>query len=126
LTPAPSSPLETALSDVEHQLAALGQALVRQDAAELDAAVDALQAALRGAFERFAAAAREGRVPAALGGRLARARGQVGAQREAFARARADVEQHLEILLPKSPAGASVYSPEGGGRGGPGRMLGAS
>lgn len=120
-----ADPAEAALAAVEHGLAALGQALMQSDIAAVEAASAEFQAALRAALERFAALARRGPLPAALQRRFERLRAQVGVQREAISRASAGVEQHLEILLPKPLASASVYSPQGGGRG-PGRMLAAS
>ena len=116
---------EPALAAVERAIASLGDALAQADAGAVESATDGLQAALRGAMGALAALARGGAIPAELRQRLAAARGQVGVQREAISRAAAGVEQHLEILLPRSPASASVYGPQGAGRG-PGRMLAAS
>lgn len=123
--PSAADPTEAALAAVEHGLAALGQALAQSDIAAVEAAGAQFQAALRAALERFAALAHRGPLPVALQARFARLRALVAVQREAVSRAGAGVEQHLEILLPRSHASASVYSPQGGGRG-PGRMLGAS
>jgi len=134
-TPSPAAPpsrpvpdagaAEPALAAVEQAIAALGQALAQADAGAVESATDGLQAALRAAMGALAALARGGAIPAELRQRLAAARGQVGAQREAISRAATGIEQHLEILLPRSPASASVYGPQGASRG-PGRMLAAS
>lgn len=123
--PTAADPAEAALAAVEHGLAALGDALTRADIAAIESASAELQAVLRAALAQFAALARRGTLPAPLHARFSRLRGLVGVQREAISRANAGVEQHLEILLPKPHASASVYSPQGGGRG-PGRMLAAS
>jgi hypothetical protein len=113
--------LERPLLAVEEQLAALGQALHRQDSAALDAAAAQLHQALAQAIDHFARAARSGGVPQPLRQRLARASGQVAAQREALARATASLDRAIDVLMPRAAA-PSLYSalgaaerPAGGG-----------
>lgn len=121
-----ASPLETALVAVELAVATLGQTLAGRDIAAVEAASTALHDAMRAAMAPFAQAARRGKLPVELRERFARANGQVAAQREALIRASTRVDQNLEILLPRQPAQASVYSASGVGQRGPGRMLAAS
>jgi hypothetical protein len=101
--------LERPLLAVEEQLAALGQALHRQDSTAVDAAAAQLHTALAQAVDHFARAARSGGVPLPLRQRLARASGQVAAQREALARATASLDRAIDVLMPrKTPS--SLYS----------------
>jgi hypothetical protein len=123
----PDAPeLEASLAAVELAIATLGQTLPRRDIAAVEAAASALHEAIRAAMAQFAQAVRRGSVPAALRTRFAIANGQIAGQREALFRATSLVEQHLEILIPRPLAEASVYSATGAGQRGPGRMLAAS
>jgi hypothetical protein len=107
--------LERPLKDVEDSLTALGLALHRQDAAEVDRVAAALHAALAHAVDHFSRAARAGGVPPVLRRRLALASGQVAAQREALARATASLDRAMDVLMPRhAGAPASLYSPSGG------------
>ena len=104
--------LETRLADVESRLGALGAALRARDAAAIDLHAVELHQALAMAVEQFSKAARSGLVPSALRSRLARASGQVAAQRESLARATAALDRAIDVLLPRD-AGA-LYSSWGG------------
>jgi len=107
----PNSQLEIVLTAVELSLAALGAALREHDVAGIDRHAGELHRALASAVDRFARAARSGSVPAALRVRLARASGQVAAQRESLARATAALDRAIDVLLPReSPA---LYSTGG-------------
>ena len=107
--------LEAALSRVEHQLAALGQALKQQDVGATETAAGALHQALAQAVEHFRRAARRGGLSPKLRRRLALAGGQVAAQREAVARATSGLDRALEVLLPDVAASrqAGVYGASG-------------
>lgn len=115
--------LERPLKAVEDQLVALGLALHRQDATAVDQAAAELHRALAHAVDHFGRAARSGGVPQPLRMRLARASGQVAAQREALARATASLDRAIDVLIPRmapsnlySAAGANDrQSPSGGG-----------
>ena len=124
--PPEASDLEVSLAAVELAIATLGQTLAQRDIAAVEAASTALHDAMRAAMNQFAQAARRGSMPAALRQRFAIAAGQVGAQREALIRASSLVDQNLEILLPRAPAQASVYSATGASQRGPGRVIAAS
>ena len=104
--------LESSLADVESRLGALGAALRARDAAAIDLHAVELHQALAMAVEQFSKAARSGPVPSALRSRLARASGQVAAQRESLARATAALDRAIDVLLPRD-AGA-LYSSWGG------------
>jgi hypothetical protein len=111
--------LERPLAAVEHQLAALGLALHRQDMSAVDHAATALHMALASAVDQFSHAARTGGAPMPLRRRLAMASGQVAAQREALARATASLDRAMDVLLPPSAAAgvsgaARLYSAAGG------------
>lgn len=107
-----SHDLEPLLQRVESGLAALGLALQHRDAAGIDAASTELQTALLAAVGAFSRAARSGAVPRGLHHRLALARAQIGAQREALARATAGLDRALAVLLP--PANPNnLYSAAG-------------
>lgn len=107
--------LELPLQEVEDSLAALGQALNRQDAQNIDLVAARLHAALAAAVDHFGRAARSGGVPLALRQRLAAASGQVAAQREALARATASLDRALDVLMPqRQGAGAGLYGAHGG------------
>jgi hypothetical protein len=107
--------LERPLLAVEDSLAALGLALLRQDAQAVDRVAVQLHAALSAAVDHFGRAARSGGVPPQLRRRLALASGQVAAQREALARATASLDRALDVLMPQptSPASA-LYGAHGG------------
>jgi hypothetical protein len=111
---------------VEQAIATLGMTLTRQDANAIEAAAGELQAAMRAALEHFAQVARGGIMPPALRKRFAMASGQVAAQREALFRATNALDQALDILIPKAPSAASVYSAQGNSGRGPGQMIAAS
>ena len=104
--------LESSLADVESRLGALCAALRARDAAAIDLHAVELHQALAMAVEQFSKAARSGPVPSALRSRLARASGQVAAQRESLARATAALDRAIDVLLPRD-AGA-LYSSWGG------------
>ena len=104
--------LESSLADVESRLGELGAALRARDAAAIDLHAVELHQALAAAVEEFSKAARSGPVPPALRSRLARASGQVAAQRESLARATAALDRAIDVLLPRD-AGA-LYSSWGG------------
>ena len=103
--------LETPLVAVEHRLAALGMALVQNNAQAIETEATELHRALAAAVQHFSRAAREGVVPPPLRQRLALASGQVAAQREALARATAALDRAIDVLLPGM--GGGVYAPTG-------------
>ncbi len=103
--------LETPLAAVEGRLAALGQALHRNDARAIESEAAELHRALAAAIDHFARAARDGGVPPPLRQRLALAGGQVAAQREALARATAALDRAIDVLLPGT--GSSGYAASG-------------
>jgi hypothetical protein len=102
--------LEPAVSAVESGLAALGEALLARDGDAIEQQATELQRALAVAVARFGHAARGGRVSATLRRRLARASGEVAAQRESLARATAALDRAIDVLLPTSGA---VYGASG-------------
>jgi hypothetical protein len=104
--------LERPLKAVEDQLVALGTALHQQDARAVDTAAAELHQALARAVDLFSRAAKSGGVPAPLRMRLARASGQVAAQREALARATASLDRAIDVLIPRV-APANLYSAVG-------------
>jgi hypothetical protein len=106
--------LETSLAAVEQRLAALGEALRERDAAAIELHASELHRALAQAVQRFAHAARSGGVPPVLRTRLARAGGQVAAQRESLARATAALDRAIDVLMPGAgAASASLYAASG-------------
>jgi hypothetical protein len=106
--------LETLLTAIEHQLAALGDALGDRDAQAIERHAGELHRALATAVQRFVQAARSGGVPPALRARLAHASGQVAAQRESLARATAALDRAIDVLMPDHPGNAhSFYSAAG-------------
>jgi hypothetical protein len=105
--------LERPLKAVEDQLVALGLALHRQDVAAIDQVAAELHRALAHAVDHFGRAAKSGGVPQPLRMRLARASGQVAAQREALARATASLDRAIDVLIPRM-APANLYSAAGG------------
>jgi len=112
----PHQPLDPALEDtlsaVESRLAALGEALRARDSAAIDSHATELHRALARAVDHFTHAARKGDVPQPLRRRLARASGQVAAQRESLARATAALDRAIEVLMPREAPG--LYSSAGG------------
>lgn len=110
--PTPIDPkLELAMAAVEARLAGLSEALRARDVVAIDAQATELQRALSLAVEGFARAARNGPLPAALRQRLARAGGQVAAQRESLSRATAALDRAIDVLMPRDTA--VLYSAEG-------------
>jgi hypothetical protein len=116
-----SPALEQSLVEVETSLAGLGEALRVRDAVAIDQNATGLQAALTHAVDQFAHAARSGgSIPAGLRTRLARASGQVAAQRESLARATAALDRAIDVLIPSdattlySAYGATTRSVRGG------------
>jgi len=105
--------LEAALAAVEQRLSALGEALRNRDAQAIDTQATGLHRALADAVQRFAHAARHGGVPGHLRQRLALASGQVAAQRESLARATAALDRAIDVLLPREPGNAGLYSAQG-------------
>lgn len=109
----PPERLEAALSAVEEQLGALGNALRDRDAAGVDSHAAALQRALTSAIHHLTHAARQpGGIPKDLRQRLALASAQVAAQRESLARASAALDRAIEVLMP-APLPAAVYGQGG-------------
>jgi hypothetical protein len=111
--------LEAVIGIVDGHLAALGSALMHQDANACEAAADELHRALVAALDRFGVAARSGGVPPALRRRLAMTGGQVAAQREAAARATAALDRAIDVLIPANGSmNAALYDADGArGRG---------
>jgi hypothetical protein len=114
--------LESLITRVEQQLAALGEALRKHDSKGIEAHATELHRALAHAMEGFTQAARQGDVPRPLRHRLAQASGQVAAQRESLGRATAALDRAMDVLMPRQHGGAGVYSahglsggPKGGG-----------
>jgi hypothetical protein len=114
--------LEPLLAQVEQRLAALGEALRRHDAQAVDAEATGLHRALADAVHRFAMAARQGAIAPDLRRRLARASGQVAAQRESLARATAALDRAIDVLMPSHGPQQATYGvhgsaerPRGGG-----------
>ncbi len=105
------SDLEAPLVAVEAGLVALGDALRARDSEAIERHAGELHRALAHAVDRFAGAAKEGRIPAALRQRLATASGQVAAQRESLARATAALDRAIDVLLPRDAA--SLYGAQG-------------
>lgn len=103
--------LEAPLASVEGRLAALGDALCRNDGPAIELEAAELHRALAAAVDHFTRAARDGGVPPVLRQRLAVAGGQVAAQREALARATASLDRAIDLLLPGLPC--SVYAAAG-------------
>jgi hypothetical protein len=109
---APVDPkLELVMSAVEARLAGLSHALRARDVAAIDGQAAELQRALALAVEGFARAAQAGPLPVALRQRLARAGGQVAAQRESLSRATAALDRAIDVLMPRDAA--VLYSAEG-------------
>jgi hypothetical protein len=93
------------LGSVQARLAALDEALCRNDADALAAAAAALQPALL-------ALRRAGPLSTACRLRLAGLAAQMAAQHEALARAGASLKRSADMLLPGRPAGAG-YAADG-------------
>jgi hypothetical protein len=113
--PAPGTDgLEQVITTIEERLAALGSALRDHDARAIENHAQELHRALAVAVHRCAQVARQpGGVPAALRQRLARASGQVAAQRESLARATAALDRAIDVLMPGAPV-AVAYAARGG------------
>lgn len=110
----PPDALESALVGVEQQLALLGAALREHDAGLIESRAGELQRSLAAAIQRFVAAARQpGGVPLPLRQRLARASGEVAAQRDSLARATAALDRAIEVLLPDAAPPSSLYGQAG-------------
>jgi hypothetical protein len=118
--------LEMHLAAVEEAIAMMGDALAEADAVVIEAAGDHLQATLRSALPVFAPLTRQDAMPPLAQRRFALAQARISAQREALFRAASAVDHHLDILLPRPFAGASVYSANGAGQRGTGRVIAAS
>ena len=105
--------LESRLAAVEDRLALLGNALRTRDTAGIDTHAAELHRALAVAVGHFAHAARSGGgIEPSLKSRLARASGQVAAQRESLARATAALDRAIDVLLPRD--GIALYAAHGG------------
>jgi len=105
----PPEALEAALQAVERPLGALGTALRDGDSGGVERHAADLHRALALAIHRFTRASQQPEgVPPALRQRLARAAGQVEAQRECLARAAASLDRELAILMPTPPV-AGLY-----------------
>lgn len=109
---APTPDLEGRLVAVEDRLALLGNALRSRDTAGIDTHAAELHRALAVAVGHFTDAARSGGIEPELKSRLARASGQVAAQRESLARATAALDRAIDVLLPRD--GVSLYAAHGG------------
>lgn len=108
LPEAPGAELEACLAAVEHRLTALSDALREQNALAIEQQAGELHRALAAAVQRFGQAARSGGVPQTLRSRLARAAGQVAAQRESLARATAALDRAIDVLMSGLAAGHRV------------------
>lgn len=104
--------LEGRLAAVEDRLALLGNALRSRDTAGIDTHAAELHRALASAVGQFADAAKSGGIEPELKSRLARASGQVAAQRESLARATAALDRAIDVLLPRE--GVALYGAHGG------------
>lgn len=93
-------PLEHCLSAVEYRLGTLGEALRQLDVPSIDRQAGELHRALARAVAQFSDAAQQGPVALALRRRLARASGEVAAQRNALALATAALDRAIDTLLP--------------------------
>lgn len=111
MPPATDPALEDALAAVESRLASLGDALRARDVAAIDQHATELHRALARAVDHFTRAAKVGAVPTPLRRRLARAGGQVAAQRESLARATAALDRAIDVLMPSEAT--SLYSAAG-------------
>lgn len=109
----PDTTLEPLLATVEQRLAALGEALRQRDTQAIDAEATGLHRALADAVHRFALAARQGAIAPELRRRLARASGQVAAQRESLARATAALDRAIDVLMPGHPPQQATYGAHG-------------
>lgn len=121
-TSAPDSceALEAAIVVIETRLDSMGAALQQRDAAQLERCASDLHRALTDAVQMSTLAARRQGLPPALRQRLARASGQVAAQREVLARATAALDRAIDVLIPRSAAPV-VYGRPGAGYGLPKR-----
>jgi hypothetical protein len=103
--------LEATLGQVETQLTLLADAMRSHNALLIDTHASELHRALSVAVEHFSQAARTRAVPPALRSRLAKAGGNVAAQRENLARAMASLDRAIDVLLAREPL--TVYSAQG-------------
>ena len=111
--PKPAAALEASVDAIELHLQALGAALRDHDAPAIETHAAALHRTLAIAIQRFTHAARlQGGVPQSLRLRLARAGGQVAAQRESLARATAALDRAIDVLMP-APLPTSLYGQAG-------------
>lgn len=106
----PHGGFEAALLRLEQQLEALQAALGTRDGAAIQQQAAAVQQALTQLIEQRTGAARHDAAPA-MRQRLARAVAQVGAQRDALARAGAALDRAIAVLVPG--AGEAIYSARG-------------
>jgi hypothetical protein len=105
--------LEELLNDVDSRLSGLGDALRLRDSVAIESQAQALHQALAHAVDGFTREARAGgRIPSPLRNRLARASGQVAAQRESLARATFALDRAIDLLMPDQiqPAPLASYS----------------
>ena len=107
----PAAALDAALENIERQLAALGIAMRDHDAAAIEGHAAELRRALAVVSQRVDHSARLPEAPL-LRERLARAAGQVAAQRESLARAGAALERAIEVLMPE-PLPTATYGQAG-------------
>jgi hypothetical protein len=96
----PAAGLEPLLERVESRLAALGDALHKQDLPAIELESGELHRALAQAVDHFTRAARSGPIDPTLRRRLAHTSGHVAAHRESFARATAALDRAIDVLLP--------------------------
>ncbi len=109
----PTEPvLEQLVDDVEVGLSRLGEALRLRDSVLIESQAQLLHVALAQAVDGFSRHARTASIPPALRDRLARAGGQVAAQRESLARATFALDRAIDVLMPHAASAPSVY---GGG-----------
>lgn len=107
--------LEELLNDVDSRLSGLGDALRLRDSVAIESQAQALHQALAHAVDGFTRQARAGgNIPSPLRNRLARASGQVAAQRESLARATFALDRAIELLMPEQTPTAALtpYSGE--------------
>jgi len=108
----PMTEIDSPLDAVESQLQALAAALRGQRAEDIETAAAALQRALAAALPPLRRGVQAAALSPALQRRLARARGQVVAQRESLARASAGLGRAIDVLLPR-PVLRTAYSAAG-------------
>ncbi len=115
--PAVASPpdeLDSVVTSVEKQLKALADALRERDPPAIEFQANELQRALSRAVACFVRAAHDGGVPEPMRRRLARASGQVAAQRDVLSRATAALDRAIDVLMPGADApSGTLYSASG-------------